>query len=195
MILEARLVAAKALFDLVGGLVEAGIGVVPAALGVQPHSRAQTQRAVGAIAGPLAGYDHMAADRSAEIPGDRRFNFFQDVLTQCFPDVEVLTRYPQGHRTPALPFQRGGRMRSPLSLATHAFPPPPSRSGAVDPARRPDRRGSVRSVEGPCQSSWQPIHFAMKIDFRPQPRRNCRVRRARASAPSSSCASRPTKGF
>ena len=35
MILEARLVAAKAPFDLVGGLVEAEVGFVRAALGVE----------------------------------------------------------------------------------------------------------------------------------------------------------------
>jgi hypothetical protein len=33
----------------------------------------------------------VAADGAAEVASDRRLNFFQDMLTQSFPDVEVLT--------------------------------------------------------------------------------------------------------
>src|SRR5262249_49415829 len=126
MILEARLVAAKALLDLVGGLVEAKVRFVSAALGVQAHSRAEAQRAVGAIAGALAGHDDMATDRAAEVAGDRSLDLSQDMLTQSFPDVEVLTGYPQGHRTLALPLKARWAtiVRRSSLAATHAFPPP-----------------------------------------------------------------------
>src|SRR5271169_2489229 len=78
----------------------------------------------------------MTADGAAEVAGDRRLDFFQDMLTQSFPDVEVLAGYPQSHRTLALPFKRGGRM----SFAARPSPPParsrrpPLRTAAVAPA-------------------------------------------------------------
>ena len=54
-------------------------------------------------------------------------------MTQSFPDVEVLTRYPQGHRTLALPFRCRGR------TARCSCAPPPARS------RPPFRFASIGS--------------------------------------------------
>jgi hypothetical protein len=102
-------------------------------LGVQAQSRAQTQGAVRTIAGAFARHHHVATDRAAEVASDRCLNLFQDMLTQSFPDVEVLTRYPQGHRTLALPFRRRG-----LWPAT-----PPHRPPRVP--LRPFRFGSIGS--------------------------------------------------
>src|ERR1700722_19933953 len=121
MPLQPGLIAAQAAFNLVGGLVEATIRFLRSALGVQADPRAQAQGAVRPIAGAFARHHHVAANGAGEVASDRRLNFFQDMLTQSFPDVEVLTRYPQGHRTLALPF---GRRR----LWRPAPPPPPARS-------------------------------------------------------------------
>ena len=142
MTLEAGLVAPQAAFDLVGRLIEAMVGFLRSALRVQAHPRAQAQGAVRTIAGAFARHHHVAADGAAEVASDRRLNFFQDMLTQSFPDVEVLTRYPQGHRTLALPFKRNGAYDPPLlraapracnvfpfPLASSGFPPTESRLG------------------------------------------------------------------
>src|ERR1700722_7067154 len=135
MALEPGFVAAQPAFNLVCRLVEAKVGFVRSALGVQAHSRAQTQSAIRTIAGALARHHHMAADRAAEIAGDRRLDFFQDVLTQSFPDVEVLARYPQGHRTVALPFRGGALLSPPLPPALLPPLPPSPRSVPRRPSR------------------------------------------------------------
>ena len=134
MALQPGLVAAQAGFNLVGSLLEATVGFLRSTLGVQAQSRAQTQGAVRTIAGAFARHHHVAADGAAEVASDRCLNFFQDMLTQSFPDVEVLTRYPQGHRTPALLIQAQGPM-APRSSA-----PRPPRVPA-----RPFRFGSIGS--------------------------------------------------
>ena len=129
--LEAGLVAAQSAFNLVGRLLEAKVGFVRSALGVQAQSRAQTQGAVRTIAGAFARHHHVAADRAAEVAGDRRLDFFQDVLTQSFPDVEVLTRYPQGHRTLALPFRRRGHRPAAPSRRPPRVPARPFRFASI----------------------------------------------------------------
>src|SRR3984957_4382924 len=140
MALEAGLVAAQASFDLVGRLLEATVGFLASALGVQAQPRAQTQGTVRTIAGAFARHHNVAADRAREVAGDRGLNFFQDVPTQSFPDVEVLTGYPQGHRTLALPFRRRGprppasprrppRVSAALSFRLDRVPPADSQLG------------------------------------------------------------------
>ena len=52
---EPLLVAAQTSLDLVGGLFEAGIGLMRPALGMQADPRTQAQRAVRAIARTLSG--------------------------------------------------------------------------------------------------------------------------------------------
>src|SRR4029077_12985752 len=92
----------------------------------------------------------MAADGAADVASDRCLNLFQDMLTQSFPDVEVLTRYPQGHRTLALPFRRRGLRPAAPSHRPPRVPARPFRFGSLGspptpfPAR-PSRFGPIGS--------------------------------------------------
>src|SRR5271166_2936722 len=96
--LEPLLVAAQTRLDLVGGLFETRIRLVRPAFRVDGDARTEPERAVGAVSRTLARDDHVAADSSVEVTGDDRLDFFRDMLTQRFPDIEVLAGYSQSHR-------------------------------------------------------------------------------------------------
>src|ERR1700734_133964 len=145
MALQPGLIAAQAAFNLVGGLLEATVGLLRSTLGVQAQSRAQTQGAVRTIARAFARHHHVAADGAANVASDRRLNLFQDMLTQSFPDVEVLTRYPQGHRTLALPFRRRRQWPAAPSHRPPSVPARPLRFGSI---RSPPAESRLRL--GPC---------------------------------------------
>jgi hypothetical protein len=55
----------------------------------------------------------MAAHGPGEVAGDHGFNFVCDMLTQRFPDIEVLSRYSQSHGMLALSHRLNAASRTP----------------------------------------------------------------------------------
>ena len=194
--LETLLVASEATFDLVGGLFETRIGLMRAAFRVQGDAGAQPQRAVRAIARTFACDHDVTADRSVEIMGDHRLDFFQDMLTQKIPRRRGSFRILSKSSMIGLIFEASSTMvrrRSSMRRVRRLLAcPHPASPRTILGGRF---GGSVRSLSRPCQSPCQFFVNEGEFKFRPRPPANRRARGRRGWATFSACAFPPKRGF
>jgi hypothetical protein len=103
MAFQPLLVAAQALLDPLGGLIEAAIGVLGRARGFERHAGGQVEHAIGPEARSVPGDGHMAGIAAVEIFRQGARHAVEDLGPEGFADIEILTGYPQRHAT--LPFR------------------------------------------------------------------------------------------
>src|SRR5271156_3168303 len=102
MVLQPFVVASQPTLDLVGGLLEAGVRLVRAPLGLQIHTRTQMKRTIRPISRPLRRDHNVTADLAIEIMRNHRLDLVEHVLPKRFTDVEVLAGYSQWHESSSL---------------------------------------------------------------------------------------------
>ena len=90
MALQPLLVAAQTLFESLGRLVEGGVGLLCAAVGLKDDAGGEMQAAIGAIARALGRDRDMAADAAVEIFRGGLLETLRDMRAQRFADIDVL---------------------------------------------------------------------------------------------------------
>ena len=126
MALEPALVAAQTLFDAFRRLIEGGVGLLRAAVGLKHDAGGEMQAAIGAKARALRRDRDMAADSAVEIFRRRRLQPLRHMSAKRFADVDVLAGNPQRHFASGLSLRAKFRPRKgqPRACAPPSDQPP-----------------------------------------------------------------------